>query len=125
MTRQVVRIAAEATNREGESLVLEVLLQEGRLVGRVPFFGIRGKFQGEFFPFVLQPNGEMDFGSDFEDRDRFFLTNIWDRDVRIGSQFTAEQFDSQEGARQISCMSSGKLTLLRKYSPGKGDCTGG
>lgn len=82
-----VRIAAYPTvdNPDEFPLYVDVVVDDGdRVSGNHPVFGFQGEMNqrsGASMPFILRPDGSMDFGEKYVSPDRFYHFNL--RDVRI------------------------------------------
>ena len=75
-------------------LTFEVLLEKGSIAKGRAYFGFQGTLTGELRPFVLRPDGRLDYGSEYEDdNDRFIACNILDKKIELGAIFTTEERD--------------------------------
>jgi hypothetical protein len=61
------------------------------------YFGFQGKLSGEFHPFVLLPDGRIDFGSGYDDQERYYTTNILEKTIELQTIFTANERDDETG----------------------------
>lgn len=87
----VVRIV-ERTQKPDEELniTLEVRVNKKRIENKMVFFGFLGSLKDDenLLPFVLHRDGQLDFGSLFDDEDRFGRTNIHERPIELGTFFS-------------------------------------
>lgn len=87
-----VKIAPE----DEAPLTFEVMLENGSIAkGRV-YFGFQGSLSGELSPFVLRPEGQLDYGSGYEDdQDRYVTCNILTKKIERGTIFTTKERDPE------------------------------
>lgn len=79
-------------------ITFEVVLQDERIKRQI-HLGFRAS-EGNIYPFVLQANGTVDFGSDYQDSEiRYIRTNIMDKIIQIGELFTMDELDEDNGGR--------------------------
>src|SRR5262245_51121226 len=77
-------------------LTFEVILQKGSIAKGKAYFGFQGTLNDELRPFVLRPDGQLDFGSKYEDdRDRFVPCNILSKKIELGTIFTTRERDPE------------------------------
>lgn len=79
------------TDDELDPMTLDVLLDEARrVVQRFPTSGWWGKLKGteDLMPFIFFPTGKMDFGTGFEEEDRYSDTNIQTKQLDVGEYVT-------------------------------------
>src|SRR6516164_8832535 len=75
-------------------LTFEVTLQKGSIAKDKIHFGFQGKLANELHPFILRPDGRLDYGSDFDDdKDRFITCNILTKKIELGTIFTTRERD--------------------------------
>ncbi|KQW79272.1 hypothetical protein ASC89_13350 [Devosia sp. Root413D1] len=98
---QVTRIVAICSEEPDWPIVIDAQIVADRIAPKTPFFGSWGKLGGEFSPFVLQPTGEMDFGSDYAETDRYFECNIRSREIAQGAMFTVRKPDDDNRVREF------------------------
>jgi hypothetical protein len=63
-------------------LTFELILQNGSIAKGRAYFGFQGTLNGELRPFVLRPEGQLDYGSDYEDDQDRFITTCPERDLQ-------------------------------------------
>lgn len=94
MTR-LARIALTATRTDNElyPMTVDLFLDEGRrVVQTFPTSGWWGKLKGteDLMPFIYFPTGKLDFGTGFEEEDRYGQTNIQSKRLDVGEYVTVE-----------------------------------
>jgi hypothetical protein len=89
---KIIRIVARPTKPDDElNITLEVAVEENKIRDGMVFFGFLGSLKDEenLYPFVLLIDGQLDFGSCFEDAaDRYGRSNIRERRIEIGALFS-------------------------------------
>lgn len=95
----MIRIFAETKGFEQYPIILDVLLDKDGYIRKNRFFGIQGRFDGTFYPFVIDMEGYLEFGSDYGDEDRI-ETNIRKKIIRNLEQFTTIEFDEEMGRKR-------------------------
>jgi hypothetical protein len=96
MERQVARLVCEPTSDDQLPVTIEVALKDESIEAGKPFLGWAGDLNDEFWPFVLHPDGKLDYGSEVEeDAERFIQTNIHQKRIAVGEVFTAEYAGEQ------------------------------
>lgn len=92
---QCVRIVARPVvdNPLEFPIYIDVVLDaNGRALGGRPYFGFQGEIEftsGVSMPFILHPNGRLDFGERYaEPSDRFFQTDLLDIHIRKDQMVT-------------------------------------
>lgn len=90
---KLARIVLIGTRTDGEldPLTLDVFLDEGRrVVQTFPTSGWWGTLKPgeELLPFIFFPKGKLDFGSGYEEEDRFAHTNIQTKRLDLGEYVT-------------------------------------
>jgi hypothetical protein len=89
-----VRITARPTvdNQDEFPLYVDVILDDSNSVsGSHPVFGFQGEIgqrSGASMPFLLQPDGRMDFGEKYVSPDRFYHLNLRGVSVGVGQLVT-------------------------------------
>lgn len=84
-------LTAARTDDELDPITLDVVLDEGRhIVQTFPTSGWWGKLKGteDLMPFIFFPNGRMDFGTGFDEDDRYHSTNIQTKRLDLGEYVT-------------------------------------
>jgi hypothetical protein len=96
MAGQWARIVAEC---EEYPILIEALIEDGGAIKRnVVYLGFHGPL-GECYPFVLLPEGRLDYGGE-GDADQYADTNFLTVRPREGATFTIEEFDEETGRPQ-------------------------
>lgn len=90
MKRQHVRLVCEPTsaNSEWPRATFDVTLRDGKVENGI-HFGWSGNLNDEMYPFILRPDGRIDFGSDYPDSDRYVSLNLLEKKIEMGALFTA------------------------------------
>jgi hypothetical protein len=94
--RKYVRIAAKPTidNPDSPTFCVDAMIDESnRIIGKHALFGLSGRFDSrdtEFYPFVLDPSGRVDFGMGYDEEanERFGETDLRERTIQIGELVT-------------------------------------
>lgn len=74
--------------------VFDLTVADGKTVKGRTYLGFSkvikpaAKKAAETYPFILDQDGKMDFGSGFEDEVRFLTTNVLTKHISIGETFT-------------------------------------
>ena len=84
---RLARIVLENVEARHQDVTIDLVF-EGSVVRRgVAYFGVwQDKNEETRCPFVLDPNGEVDFGTGYDGEDRYYETNITQVDLAIGAQ---------------------------------------
>ncbi len=94
MDRQHVRAVYRWVDDENTSFTFDLILVDERIASKNTLFGFKGSLPSSFSPFVLFPDGRIDFGSDWSVADgRYIQTNIRDRPIRRGELMTTKEPD--------------------------------
>ena len=91
LDRQHVRAVYRWTGGEDTTVTFDLALTGDRVVERVLFFGHTGQVGVAFYPFVLLPDGRIDYGTDYADEVRFIQTDLRERPVRLGESMTTQE----------------------------------
>jgi hypothetical protein len=69
-----------------------MLDDKGHVLGKAPMAGWWGNFaaSNDLIPFILLPNGKLDFGSEYEVEDRYGTTNVHSKTIAIGEYVTVQ-----------------------------------
>lgn len=90
--RKISRVVGKPKkNKEHNlSITIELALDNNILTKRNIAFGFVGALRedSELYPFVLYPNGKIDFGSDTVEDYRYGRTNLNDREIEMGNLFS-------------------------------------
>ena len=100
--RRVVRVVCRLKEEVSDEhpLTFEVVLSGTKIVSGMAFLGFQGTLNGELNPFVLLPDGRLDFGVSIEADDRFTLVNILSKQIEVGAMLTTEEYDPDTGRRR-------------------------
>jgi hypothetical protein len=104
-----VRITATPTvnNQDEFPLYADVILDDSsRVSGNYPVFGFQGEIEqrsGASMPFILHPDGRMDFGEKYVSPDRFYRLDLRDASVGIG-QLVTIRGDGYESTFRITSL---------------------
>jgi hypothetical protein len=81
------RITLEDTQASNQQVIFD-LIYEGNFVKRgQPYFGVWQDTSDESLcPFVMSPEGEVDFGSGYSGNDRIYACNILDVELAMGNE---------------------------------------
>ena len=92
---RVVRLVCTVKGEPEEKfpLTFEVTLDKDLIARGRAYFGFQGLLSGELYPFVLYPDGRLDFGSGYDDDDRYTSSNILDKAIERGAIFTTRERD--------------------------------
>jgi hypothetical protein len=93
MPRKKVRVTCKPTQADDlPDSVIDIVLNEDGTISKNAYFGFTGRLNAEFYPFILLPNGTIDFGHEVEDlSERQLKTNMFDKQIRVGEVFTVFQ----------------------------------
>jgi hypothetical protein len=97
------------TDSELDPFTFDLLLDpKGQVHGKAPTTGWWGNFAAgnDLLPFILLPNGKLDFGSDYEVDERYGTTNLHSKIIAVGEYVTV-----QTDGRQY-CLRVTKLVWL-------------
>lgn len=88
-----LRIFAKANPDEWDGnwdVILDALVEDDRLRAGINFFGVCGGFKSDStMPFLLRPDGDVDFGYAVgSDETQFSRMNIHERSITVGEYFT-------------------------------------
>lgn len=86
-----VLLIGSRTDRCLDPLTLDVYLDETRCISqKFPTTGWWGKLRpgDDLLPFVFFPKGKLDFGSGFDEEDRFAEINIQNKRLDVGEYVT-------------------------------------
>jgi hypothetical protein len=80
-------------DEEFNNITFELAINKKEIAPNMIFFGFLGSLKQDdaLYPFVLLGDGQLDFGSSFEDdTDRYGQTNIRTRPIEIGALFSTK-----------------------------------
>ncbi len=105
---RVVLIASRHVD-ESTSFTFDLLLDDkGHVINKAPTTGWAGSFASgsDLEPFILMPNGKLDFGSDYEIDDRYGTTNIHTKTIALDEYVTVATTSGED------CMKIAKIVWL-------------
>lgn len=110
MSNEFVRLTLKLRSTQGgdpyfRKCMLDIVLDldTRRAVNSDPMYGALGTHNDdpkEVYPFVLEPNGNIDFGS-WDDDDRGGKINIYERDISIGEMVTITDEEKKKHTCEI------------------------
>ena len=82
--------AVSSADWENCSITVDLVLEaNGKARPNLAYFGVWGAIGSpDPMPFLLNRNGSIDFGSGFEDNERYARTNLLDKVLETGEYFT-------------------------------------
>lgn len=84
---RLARIVLENVEARHQDVTIDLVFEGNSVRRGVAFFGVwQDKNEQTRCPFVLDPGGEVDFGSGYDGEDRFYATDITDVDLAIGAE---------------------------------------
>jgi hypothetical protein len=92
------RIVLEDTQATHQQVSIDLVFQGNDVKGGMEYYGIwRDRNDGSICPFVMNENGELDFGTGYGGEDRFYEFDILTTPIEIGQQigWRTEQYDTQ------------------------------
>ena len=104
-----VRIVAEC---EEYPILIEAMVEDGGTIKKNHvYLGFHGPLR-ECHPFILLPDGRLDYGADLEDDDRFAATDVFTKRIQEGGSFSIEEFDEETGRSDASVYAIKKIDRL-------------
>jgi hypothetical protein len=90
---RLARIVLTGTRVDDEldPITVDLFLDDSRhVVHKFPTCGWWGKLKGtdDLMPFILFPDGKMDFGTGFDEDDRYHRTNLQSKRLEVGEYVT-------------------------------------
>ena len=79
------RVVCGSIERPETPYTFDVFISQSRVWGNFSFLGYSGLLHEEFFPFVLDKAGRIDFGAAFRLPHRFGFSNIQDITISVGA----------------------------------------
>ena len=97
MLRLHAQPAVSSSDRENCSITLDIILdRDRRSRPKLAYFGIWGAIGSDDpMPFVLSKDGSIDFGSGFENDERFAKTNLLNKVIQTDEYFTFVKGDEE------------------------------
>jgi len=132
MTTKPVRVYAEPTldNRDDPPLTVDLFIncETNSVVGRQPVFGMQGKFSQngprDLEPFVLYPDGTVDYGSGFDQtsNDRLGKLDIRNQTIATGTLITQSSINYPKKIYRIVTVSDLPVPRLNWIADGFCSC---
>lgn len=92
-----VLLTGTRSDDELDPVTLDVFLDErGKVVQSFPTSGWWGKLRtDDLLPFIFFPSGKIDFGTGFEEENRYAQTNLPTKRLHVGEYVTMEVGDDE------------------------------
>jgi hypothetical protein len=97
-TLRLGRIILEDTQAAHQQVTLDLVFQGNAVKGGIEHYGVwRDRTEGSICPFVLNENGEADFGTGYSGEDRIYQFDILNAPIEIGQQIAwrSDQYETQ------------------------------
>ena len=92
------RIVLEDTQAAHQQVTVDLVFQGNAVKGGVEFYGVwRDRSEGSICPFVLNENGEADFGTSYSGEDRLYQFDITNAPIGLGQPigWRSDQYETQ------------------------------
>jgi hypothetical protein len=92
------RIVLEDTQASHQQVTIDLVFQGNSVKGGIEYFGIwRDRNEESSCPFVMNENGEVDFGTGYSGDDRFYEFEIMSAPINPGQQigWRSEQYETK------------------------------
>jgi hypothetical protein len=92
------RIVLEDTQASHQQVVIDLVFQGNNVKGGIEHFGVwRDRNEGSICPFVLNEDGQVDFGTGYGGEDRVYEFEILTAPIGLGNQigWRSEQYETQ------------------------------
>jgi hypothetical protein len=92
------RIVLEDAQASHQQVTIDLVFQGNDVKGGIEYFGIwRDRSEGSICPFVLNENGEADFGTGYGGDDRIYQFDILSAPIGLGHQigWRSDQYETQ------------------------------
>jgi hypothetical protein len=92
------RIVLEDTQASHQQVTIDLVFQGNDVKSGIEYFGIwRDRNDGSLCPFVLNENGECDFGTGYGGEDRVYQFDILSAPIGLGNQIAwrNDQYETQ------------------------------
>ena len=81
------RITLEDTQAAHQQVVLDLVYEGNFVKGGMPYFGLwQDKTEQSLCPFVMSPEGEVDFGTGYSGDDRIYQCNVLEVELAMGGE---------------------------------------
>ncbi len=101
------RIVLEDTQASHQQVTIDLVFQGDAVKSGIEYFGIwRDRNEGSLCPFVLNENGECDFGTGYGGEDRVYQFDILSAPIALGHQidWRSDQYETQMKVVSITQM---------------------
>ena len=100
MESHLARVVLVNTEDRNQEITIDLVVEGRTAKPGLDYFGLwQDKGQEVLCPFVLDPNGSVDFGNGYEGSDRYYETNIGSLELAIGLQVLWRSGDSEQTFR--------------------------
>jgi hypothetical protein len=83
---RLARIVLENVAARYQDITIDLVFEGNSVRRGFPFFGVwQDKNEESRCPFVLDPNGEADFGTGYDGQDRYYETDLGQVPISIGA----------------------------------------
>ena len=101
------RIVLEDTQAVHQQVTIDLVFQGNAVKTGVEYFGIwRDLNEGSLCPFVMNENGECDFGTGYSGEDRVYQLDVFSAPLGLGHQvgWRSDQYETQMKVVSITQM---------------------
>lgn len=100
MELHLSRVALENTEDRNQDITIDLVLDGKNVKPGLEYFGLwRDRRADVRCPFVLDPNGSVDFGSGYDGEDRYYETDLGGLELTIGQQVGWRTGDIEQSFR--------------------------
>jgi hypothetical protein len=95
---RLARIVLEDSQNRQQQVTIDLVFEGDRIRLGNEYYGVwRDKNEQSICPFVMNENGEVDFGTGYAGDDRFYEFGVLDAQVGLGQQVSwrSEQYETQ------------------------------
>ncbi len=92
------RIVLEDTQASHQQVTIDLVFQGNNVKGGIQHYGVwLDRSEGSICPFVLNENGEVDFGTGYSGEDRIYQFDILNAPIGLGNQIAwrSDQYETQ------------------------------
>ena len=87
MALHLARVVLENAEDRNQEIRIDLILDGNSVRPGLEYFGLwQDKHEDVRCPFVMDPNGAVDFGTGYDGEDRYYETNIATLELTIGQQ---------------------------------------
>ena len=81
------RVYLQNAAQGNQEINIDLILEGGRPKQGIEYFGVWMDSETEVLcPFTLNPDGEADFGSGYDGADRYYVTDLLEKDITVGQR---------------------------------------